>query len=231
MNPLRKTIQKFGFDFHRYRPHTDKLQYLQTFGIKTVLDVGANIGQFRDEIREKLPDAFIYSFEPLKECFEVLAKAEKTDNKFKAFNCALGDKSEKATIHKSSYTLSSSLLPMSDIHKNAFPHTKHSRPEEIEVKKMDNVFQSINLPREILIKVDTQGYEDRVIAGGRETFLKARALIMETSFVSLYEGQQLFADIYATLKEMGFTYLGALHQKTDKKTGAVLFEDSLFVKR
>ena len=38
----------------------------------TVLDVGANTGQFALEIHKILPQAMIYSFEPLKDCYEQL---------------------------------------------------------------------------------------------------------------------------------------------------------------
>lgn len=229
MHLIRKFIQKIGIDVHRYKKQPDKLEWLQEFEIKTVIDVGANVGQFAKEIREKLPNAFIYSFEPLKECFVELKKLEQLDNKIKAFNFALGEKDDKSIIHKSSYTLSSSLLNMSDIHKDEFPYTKDSTTEEIEVRKMDDIFEKIDLKKEILIKVDTQGYEDRVINGGLKIFSIAKVIIIETSFVSLYDGQPLFNNIYSSLTSINFTYRGAIHQKIGKN-GEILFEDSLFVK-
>ena len=230
MHKIRKFIQKFGLDIHKYRYEVEKLDYLKTFGLNTVIDVGANTGQFAKEIREKLPEAMIYSFEPLKECFSTLEENMKNDSKFRAYNLALGDKNEKMEINKSSYTLSSSLLPMAEAHKTAFPHTKDSVKEEVEVKRMNDIFKNIGLGKEILIKVDTQGYEDRVIAGGLEIFGEAKVLIIETSFLELYEGQPLFADIYETLINIGFVYKGALHQKLSRGNSQILFEDSLFAK-
>lgn len=230
MHILRKLTRRVGIDIHRYIKQPDKLSWLQSFNIKTVIDVGANTGQFKREIREKLPDAFIYSFEPIRECFEKLKEEERTDKIFMAFNFALGESNTVSIINKSSYTLSSSLLSMSNIHKEAFPHTKDSTPETIEVRRMDDALKDINMDREILIKIDTQGYEDRVIRGGVGTLAKAKVLIVENSFVPLYENQPLFGDIYKALTELGFTYHGALHQKLDSKSGEILFEDSLFVR-
>lgn len=230
MHIIRKIIRPFGLDLHRYQPRPDKLAWLKTLNIHTVIDVGANVGQFANKIREQLPAAFIYSFEPIKECFLKLKDREKKDQKFKAFNFALGDINEKTTINKSVYTPSSSLLPMSDIHKTAFPHTKNSVPEKIEIRKMDEMFKDIIMEKEIIIKMDTQGYEDKVIAGGQKTFSLAAVLIVETSFVPLYDYQPLFANIYAILIKMGFTYRGSLHQKINQQTGQILFEDSIFVK-
>ena len=74
-----------------------------------------------------------------------------------------------------------------------------------------------------------QGFEDKVIAGGSRFIQNAKVLIIETAYVSLYEKQPLFADIYKQLTELGFSYKGALHQKFDG-SGGVLYEDSLFVR-
>lgn len=227
----RKTLRKVGIDVHKYRPQIDRLTWLKSLNIRSVLDVGANTGQFAEEIRKSLPEAFIYSFEPLNDCFKALEASRANDAKFKAFNYALGDSDGTSTINRSSYSLSSSLLPMADSHKELFPHTKDNTPEKIEVRKMDGIFSEIPLEENILIKVDTQGYEDRVIIGGPNTFSKAKVLIMEVSFVALYNGQPLFDNIYQKLKSLGFLYNGSLHQKINPKTGEVIFEDAIFVRQ
>jgi hypothetical protein len=46
--------------------------WFKSFGIDTVLDIGANTGQFTKTILALLPNANIYSFEPLPDCFEQL---------------------------------------------------------------------------------------------------------------------------------------------------------------
>ena len=177
-----------------------------------------------------LPETFIYSFEPLKDCFEKLRRRETRDSKFKAFNYALGEEEADASINMSSYSLSSSLLAMTESHKTLFPHTQESVPEMIKVKRLDDVFRELKLEKEILIKIDTQGYEDKVIAGGINAFSAARAAIIESSFVELYENQPLFDDIYGKMKSLGFVYRGALHQKINQKNGEVIFEDAIFVR-
>src|SRR3989344_5274365 len=108
MNPLRKFIQNFGFDFHRYIPKIDYWIFLKSLNINTILDIGANIGQFAIEARTKSPDSQIYSFEPLKECFKKLEKKFEKDKKFKAFNYALGNNTIITEMHKSAYSPSSS---------------------------------------------------------------------------------------------------------------------------
>jgi FkbM family methyltransferase len=231
MHILRKAIRIFGLDLHRYRPEADQWQMWRNEGIKTVLDIGANTGQFAVQARGALPEAYIYSFEPLKECFDKIKTTFKNDDKFEAFNFALGDKKEEVVMNKSAYSPSSSLLPMAESHKKLFPHTKEHTPESIEVRKLDDAAQGMDLESEILIKVDVQGFEDKVITGGMETFKRAKGIIIENSFIELYEGQPLFDDIYTKLKSLGFSYLGSAEQKIDKQTGRVVSEDSIFFKQ
>ncbi len=229
-NIIRKIIQKTGIDIRRYKSETNRLAWLSDLDIQSVFDVGANIGQFAAEIREALPHATIYSFEPLKDCFESLNTSRKHDTAFFSYNSALGEKTGTETIQRSSYAPSSSLLPMADSHKELFPHTAQQIPETIQIRKLDDVFAEIKPKGALLIKVDTQGYEDKVIAGGMNAFRAARVALMETSFVELYKGQPLFGSIYQKMLELGFVYRGALHQKIDKKTGEVIFEDSIFIR-
>ena len=157
-NPLRKAFQTLGIDIHRHRPSADRLAWLRSLEIRTVFDIGANVGQFAMEIREELPQAQIYSFEPLQECFAKLNIAFRNSPNFKAFNYALGETEGSMPMNKSFYTPSSSLRDMADSHKELFPHTKESAPETIQIRRLDDVFAELKPQPGILIKADTQGY-------------------------------------------------------------------------
>jgi len=229
---LRKLGRKIGLDIHRYHPDPNKLHWVKSHDIKTVIDVGANVGQFASEIRNALPHAFIYSFEPLKDCFEKLKLSRGRDQLFKAFNYALGNCIDTIPMNRNAYSPSSSILSMSDSHKQLFPHTSQSARERVDVLRLDD-FSELNpqlLSREILFKIDTQGFEAEVIKGARRFLSHVKLLIVENSFIPLYEEQPLFDDIYTLLKSYGFTYRGALQQKINKNTGAIIFEDSFFLK-
>lgn len=230
MNFLRKIVRKFGFDFHKFRPQASKLDYLRTLNINTVLDIGANIGQFAKEIRRIIPEAYVYSFEPVKECFEELNANMRDDKAFKSFNFALGKKEKAAIINKSSYTPSSSFLIMSNIHKDLFPFAQDHSKEKVTIKKLDDIATDLNLEKEILIKVDVQGFEDKVLSGGINTFSGAKVVLLETSFTPLYEGQPTFDNLYEKLKSLGFKYYGNLQQKVNKYTGEIISEDSIFIR-
>jgi FkbM family methyltransferase len=228
---IRKILRAIsGYDVHRYYAMPDRLAWLPSAGIRTVFDIGANVGQFAAEIRYQLPDAQIYSFEPLSDCHQTLAAAFVHDPKFKSFNVAIGDTIGHIEMNRSSYSSSSSIRPMSDSHKRLFPHTSGSLTQAISVRTLDDVFVELRPEREILIKIDTQGYEDKVLAGGQAAFGEAKVVLIEASYLELYEGQPLFDDIYRAMRSLGFAYAGALSQNINKTTGEVLFEDAIFVK-
>ena len=71
---IRKPLNLAGIDIKKYRPAVDPLKWLEKYDIKTIIDIGAHTGQFAKEIREKLPQARIYSFEPLKDCYQKLVQ-------------------------------------------------------------------------------------------------------------------------------------------------------------
>lgn len=230
INPIRKVLHKSGIDIRRYHPEVDPLAWLREANIMTVIDVGANTGQFVREIRETLPECFVYSFEPLKDCYDALVAGRVGDQKFKAYNSALGAETGETIIHRSSYAPSSSLRVMGRNHKELYPHTAGASDEKITVRRLDGIAElaPAGLDKEILVKLDVQGFEDKVIEGGRNFLKQTRAMIVEVAFIPLYEGQPLFADIYKMLTELGFAYAGAIHQKRDKSNGKVVAEDALF---
>lgn len=231
MNKIRKIIQKTGFDLHRVHKGATKMEYLGHLNVNTVLDIGANEGQFATEIRSILPHAHIYSFEPIRDCFLNLQKKFTSDKNFTAFNFGLGSERGIVTMNKNVYTPSSSLLEMADAHKKLFPHTISSSEETITIERLDDQIDNIQIRNNLLIKVDVQGFEDRVITGGIKTFKNAHAILIENSFVTLYKNQPLFDDIYNTLTNIGFTYKGSLQEKIDPVTGAIVSEDSLFIRK
>jgi hypothetical protein len=98
------------------------------------------------------------------------------------------------------------------------------------MERLDALAPALALSPPLLIKIDVQGYEDRVLRGGEETVKRAQVLIVETSFQRLYEEQALFEDVFRLLSGWGFRYAGALDQLLNPRSGEALQQDSIFVK-
>lgn len=226
---LKKILNRFGYDIKKYRPVFEMT--VVPLRIKTVLDIGANTGKVARELRHTFPDAHIHSFEPLPSCFSELTKAMQGDTRFTAYNIALGETEGDMMMEESSFHPSSSLLPMTALHKKLYPKSAGSVQKKIKVKRLDDVMRDVELSKNIFIKMDVQGFEDHVIRGGSEVVKKASAIQIETAFVTLYEGQPLFDDIYCLLSDLGFAYYGDVGRHYSPETGKLIYEESLFVKK
>lgn len=195
----------------------------------TILDIGANTGQFAKIIREILPTAKIYSFEPLPDCYEQLKLNAQRLQPHETFPFALGNQDGSTTINLNEFSPSSSLLPMEDLHKNELPHTANTRQVSIAVRRLDDL--KINISTPLIIKIDVQGFELEVLRGGIDTIRSASAVVVEVSALPLYAGAPSFDDVYRFLTdECGFGYQGNVDQWYSKIDGRILQMDCLFEK-
>ncbi|MCD6062602.1 MAG: hypothetical protein K0R82_513 [Flavipsychrobacter sp.] len=195
----------------------------------TIIDVGANEGQFAMKMRKFFPAATIISFEPIPEVFHKLNANFAGDSRFISYCYGLGEQEQEASFFLNEYSPSSSLLKMAD-------HTKHFdtavKDKEIKVKitRLDDILKKTELKPPVLVKLDVQGYEDKVIGGGNNTIKAADLVISEVSFTSLYQDQKLFDDIYNSLSRLGFKYKGNYDQLYSPVDNSVLQADAIFIK-
>jgi len=231
---IRRTFHLAGFDIIRFsRKKRISFLGLRDFPIKTIIDVGANAGQFARMISKAFPLANLYCFEPLPDAYKKLSEwANTQDKRVKVFNNALGESHGSTRMfYHSHYSLSSSLLKTTETCENLYPFTEKQNPISVELTTLDKVISGLSEPLtpEILIKLDVQGYEDRVIRGGPETFRKAKACILEVCLEQLYENQASFKDLFLLLNDLGYVYRGNLNQAYSDK-GNVISIDAVFAK-
>ena len=207
-----------------------KYTWLQEMGIRTVLDVGANVGSFTKMISTILDNINIYAFEPLADCYTALVKNTEQLENVTCLNCALGDTNSESSIYHNEFSPSSSLLKMKELHKDIFPQTKNVFNEKIKIRKLDSFGNEINWAHKILLKIDIQGFELNVLKGADSSLKKIDIIIVEVLFVELYENQTRFDDIYKFLYERNFSYQGNFNQVADTKTGRIIYADAIFIK-
>lgn len=238
---IRKILQKFGYDIVKYNPSyitgridkedlTKEFKWLKNFGFKTILDVGANEGQFADKMVTLFPDTFIYAFEPIPETFDLLCQNFKNSKNFKGINVALGDTEGEVFFNKNEYSPSSSLLDMSQNHLNSFEYASKTNPIKVKIEKLDHLMSDQTFQLPLLVKLDVQGFEDKVIRGGTSVIQKADLILCEVSFSELYKGQPLFSEIYEMFRQLGFNYGGNIEQLRSPETNLILQADAVFIK-
>jgi len=224
---VNRLLEPAGLQVRRLREPL----YLRDFDIQTVLDIGANTGQFARRIRSHLPAAIIHSFEPLPAAYRQLQKVSQGDGRLYAHPIALGDADGDAQLIESTFTPSSSLLTMTENHTRAFPFATTAGTVRVPLARLDTWAAKHRLQGPLLIKLDVQGYEDRVLRGGARTVAEVQVLIVETSFTELYRDQMLFDGIHAFLTNLGFRCAGFLDLFQDPRSGATLQADAVFLRR
>lgn len=227
-NPSLYKLRKKGFNSHFYETLIG--DFYQELNIETIFDIGSNTGQSIITFHKAFPKAKIHAFEPLPDCYRVLAKNINGINNIILHNVAIGDEIGNIVFEENEYSASSSILPMTDEHIKNFPFTKNRKQTKVKVETLDNIFKADKDIKKLLVKIDVQGYEKQVLLGGKTVINQAEILIVETSFESLYKDQCLFYDIYKLLESMNFKYIGAFDQLISPKSNKILQQDAIFIK-
>lgn len=103
-------------------------------------------------------------------------------------------------------------------------------PIQVKMARLDDLLDVEDLKADVFIKVDVQGFEDRVIKGGVNTFLKAKYVLIEMSFVPIYVGQPLFSQVHVQLTELGYELGGMKNQVCATSSGQPLFAHFLYIR-
>jgi len=202
--------------------------WLKKYKIGTVIDIGANEGQFAKKILSVLPMAEIHCFEPLKEVYGHLKSNFKMHKNVLVYNFGLGAANEELKIFNNEYSPSSSMLEMLDLHKANFDFAREVEEKLISVRRLNDFFPN-HFPNPVLLKIDVQGYEIKVLEGGEEVVRQADIIFIETTFKPLYKDQPLFREIYTWLEARGFVYAGNIEQLFSPIDNEILQADAIFV--
>lgn len=197
-------------------PAVEHTEAIGRLTLKTLIDVGANKGQFSLIVRYLFPDVEIHAFEPLETERKLyqLVVAEPV----KLYSTALGAATGQATFFITSRRDSSSLLKPSAAQETAYGLAQTSSIT-VPVARLSQVVDISAMPRPILLKLDVQGSELDVLNGAEEILPFVDIIYCEASFVQLYERQPLAHEIASYLMQHGFALRGVFNQSITKELG------------
>ncbi|WP_236984193.1 MULTISPECIES: FkbM family methyltransferase [Mycobacterium] len=228
-------MQRGGIEVSRYRPDLDFkrnfLRQLESHQVNVVLDVGANSGQYGAGLRAAGFKGQIVSFEPLSGPFKKLRREASGDLRWECRHCALGDYDGVTSIHIAGNSgESSSVLPMLETHREAYPPANYVGVEEVPIHRLDSIAAEILRPTDVaFLKIDVQGFEKQVLAGSTSTVSEhCVGMQLELSFVPLYEGGMLIREALDLAHSLGFTLTGLQPCFTDLRNGRMLQADGTF---
>jgi FkbM family methyltransferase len=205
---LKNSAKQLGLSISRFPPINDpprmRKMLMDEFQIDLVLDVGANEGQYAEQIRQFGYTGRLVSFEPLKSAFEKLKPRAEGDPMWKIHNLGLGNEEGESKIYADG--VFSSLLPLNPSHPTPemWPN-RMDKVETIRVAKLDSLADGIFRGGEhCWLKIDVQGFELKVLEGARQTLGKVKAIEVEVSLSEIYTGQAVMLDVLNFLKGYGF---------------------------
>ncbi len=174
--------------------------------IKTVIDVGANRGQYRDFLRDRVGfTGRIISFEPIPELAEQLTSRTRSDSDWHVRPVALGAETGRADLHIMSASVFSSFrMP--------------AAAADVELNEMNSVVRTVRVPvmtldealpddldlRSTYVKLDTQGYDLEVMKGAPRTMSLVPALQTEVSYRPFYQETAGYQEAIAAFEQCGF---------------------------
>ncbi|WP_371928390.1 FkbM family methyltransferase [Oceanicola sp. 502str15] len=196
--------------------------------LKTVIDVGANVGQFALLCRLVQPSAKVYSFEPMRAPAETFLRVLGDDPVVELHRTALGTEAGTAEINVSARADSSSLLAP-ETQTEIFPGTQIIGTETIRIARLSDELTRENLHAPALLKIDVQGYEGEVLKGCEELLDSFDWIYCEMSFAELYAGQPLAHELIPWLAAHGFELSSVLVDPLMVRNGRAVQADMLFV--
>lgn len=205
---------------------------IEALGVNLILDVGANIGTYGQELRDHGYGGRLVSFEPISSVFAQLQDRSRGDSAWEAERLALGAERGSFPINvAANRARSSSFLPQLDV---TFGTTATQRYVGSEVVVQSTL--SEELPRllrrseRILLKLDVQGVELEVLRGAQGALSSIVAVEAEMSLRPLYQGQPMFREVVDHLDQLGFKLWALEPGYTNYETGQLIEMDGIFVR-
>ncbi len=233
---LHYSLNKMGVEFKRYPDENSdlsrRLKIVKSFKIDVLLDVGANSGHYAQQMRSIGFDKKIVSFEPLKSVFKQLELNSSKDPNWHVENYAIGNEDVTSYINVAGNTYSSSLLNMLPSHLESAPESKFVAKEQIEVKKLDSIYHKFSSSENrVMLKIDTQGYEKKILEGAINSLNDIYILQLEMSIIPLYQDEMIFTEMISFLDSLNYQLFSLENGFSDLRSGRLLQVDGVFVNR
>jgi len=189
----------------------------------SVLDIGANNGQFYTESKKIYDRAYYFLVEPNPSCERVISTYN-IDYYIGAFSDRI--KPVKFLMSKvDEYCTGNSLYREA----TNFYSDQNLIEIDIQTNTLDNFFLDKKVKRFDLIKIDTQGSELDILKGGVNIAKQALGLILEVAVADYNIGAPKCDEVFNFVNTLGFTKISKVGVNYNPETHELVHEDYLFI--
>lgn len=215
-----------------------EVEYLARFlserGVTHVVDVGANDGTFCLELRAVGYEGALLSFEPAPEPYSRLRRHAGRDPGWTVRPVALGDRREDLPFNVTRASGFGSLLTPNALARRVFPGgTDIVERITVRCRRLDEVAPEIAQDpssRRVFLKIDTQGYDLKVLDGAAGVLDAVIGIQVELSDTPLYENAPPGDALTGRLERVGFEMVAAFPVTWDPQAARVLEYDAVFAR-
>lgn len=221
----KKKYSPFGIDHCN-----DIARFLEGREVKTIIDVGANIGTTVVEYAKCFPTAKIVAIEPIKDTYDILCSNISKLGKVKSFHCAAGSTPGTVHVNLSNRSECNSLVAGPE---DSLPN---KLGETVKVIKLDDLASAEGLLRFDILKTDTEGYDLEVLKGATQLLSNSSNafILSEVTFHRKDPCHTQFIELHQYLAGFGFDFCGIYDQDYNSFSPAkppLLYCNALFYKR
>jgi len=230
---IKRSAARLGVDV-RSTKHTETailgalLHRLQPI---SVLDVGANVGQYVRRVRAAGFQGTVVSFEALEDAHGRLVVAARADPHWiGAPRAAVASHAGTVDINVSANAVSSSVLPLTSMLREAAPEVAYVGQQRTPCVRLDSLTELLPAG-DLFLKIDTQGYELEVLRGASGLLPRIVAMQLELSLIPLYAGAPAMVDMLKYLQAHGYELFQLVPALYDARDGRLLQAEGFFLRR
>ena len=211
-------LSEFGLERHL-------AQLFERHGVTTVLDVGANTGQYRDFLRDCVGfSGIIHSFEPIPALAAAMRARSSADDRWFVHNLALGSETTELALNVMASDVFSSFREPDTTSTAMFSAANTVvRQEVVPVRRLDDLIPTLEGVEggAVYLKVDTQGFDMEVIRGAPKLLSRARGLQFELAFQRIYKEVPEYLNVLKSIGDLDFDVSGFFPVTLDERMRAI----------
>lgn len=192
------------------------------FEPKSILDIGANVGQFYNEIKNIFPNSYYYLIEGSESC-EVVLETFNVDYSI----CLLSDTEKEVDfyIRKNEPRCTGNSIYREN---TSFYDDDQIIVEKKQTKTLSNLLNNQTFD---LIKIDVQGSEIDIINGGLDIIKEAKGILMEVSLMEYNQNAPTKEFVYEYMDNLGFKPVELIGNINHPLTYELIQQDILFLNK